>query len=94
VTRKRSGFVTNALLPPVYTSTMSRRTQLMLTDRQHAFLADESNRTGLAMAELIRRAIDKTYRPHARPAVRGFELSLGLWDRPPAAIAGRRRIGV
>jgi hypothetical protein len=46
------------------------------------------------MGELVRRAVDKTYRPQARPAFRGFELSLGFWDRPPAAIAGRRRIGV
>jgi hypothetical protein len=73
---------------------MSRRTQVILTDRQHAFLVDESARTGLSIAELVRRALDKTYRPHTRPAFRGFELSVGVWDRPPAAIAGRRRIGV
>jgi hypothetical protein len=78
----------------VYTSGMSRRTQVILTDRQHAFLRDESARTGLSIGELVRRAIDRTYRPQARPAFRGFEVSLGLWDRPPAAIAGRRRLGV
>ena len=79
---------------PVYTSPMGRRTHVFLTDRQHAFLVDESMRTGLSMAELVRRALDRTYRPHSRPRVRGFELSVGLWDRPPAAIAGRRRLGV
>jgi hypothetical protein len=73
---------------------MSRRTQVTLTDRQHAFLRDESNRTGLSIAELVRRAIDNAYRPHSRPRLRGFEVSMGLWDRPPAAIAGRRRLGV
>ena len=69
---------------------LSRRTQITLQDRQHAFLADESNRTGLSIAELVRRAIDTTYRPDIRPVVHGFELSLGLWRRPDAAVAGRR----
>jgi hypothetical protein len=73
---------------------MGRRTHVMLTDRQYAFLVDEARRTGLSMAELVRRALDQTYRPHSRPRLRGFELSLGIWDRPPAAIAGRRRLGV
>ena len=69
---------------------MSRRTQLTLTDRQHAFLVDESFRTGLPMAELVRRAIDRVYRPHSRPGVRGVEVSVGVWRRPAAAMAGRR----
>ncbi len=69
---------------------MSRRTQITLSDRQHAFLVDESSRTGLPLAELVRRAVDTTYRPGARNRVRGFELSLGLWERPDAAIVGRR----
>jgi hypothetical protein len=69
---------------------VSRRTQITLTDRQHALLLDESQRTGLALAELVRRAIDRTYRAGARPSVQGFELSLGLWRRPDAAVAGRR----
>jgi len=70
---------------------MSRRTQVTLSDRQHAFLIGESVRTGLPLAELVRRAIDRTYRPHIRPRVPGFELSLGLWSRPDAAVVGRRR---
>jgi hypothetical protein len=70
---------------------MSRRMQVTLSDRQHAFLIDESLRTDLAMAELIRRAIDKVYRPELRPKVRGYEVSVGLWQRPDAAIIGRRR---
>jgi hypothetical protein len=83
----------------VYTSTdgyrhlhhMSRKTQVTLTDRQHAFLVDESIRTDLSLAELVRRAIDRTYRPALRPRLRGYELSLGIWQRPDAAIIGRRR---
>jgi len=70
---------------------MSRRTQITLSDRQHAFLIGESLRTGLSLAELIRRAVDGTYRPHVRPRVSGFELSLGVWARPDAAVVGRRR---
>jgi hypothetical protein len=69
---------------------MSRKTQITLTDRQHAFLADESGRSGLSIAELVRRAIDTTYRPHARPRVPGLEVSLGLWRRPDEALLGRR----
>ena len=70
---------------------MSRRTQITLSDRQHAYLVGESARTGLSLAELVRRAVDRTYRPHFRPRVSGFELSLGWWNRPDAAIVGRRR---
>jgi hypothetical protein len=70
---------------------MSRKTQLTLTDRQHAYLLGESIRPGLSMAELVRRAIDKVYRPGLRSKVPGYELSLGLWKRPDAAVVGRRR---
>jgi len=69
---------------------MSRKTQITLTDRQHAYLLGESRRTGLSLAELIRRSIDKVYRPALRPAVPGYEISLGLWRRPDAAVVGRR----
>ena len=69
---------------------MGRRTQITLTDRQHAFLRNEAERTGLPIAELVRRAVDSTYRPFSRPRVGGFELSLGLWRMPDAAVAGRR----
>lgn len=69
---------------------MSRKTQITITDRQHGFLRDESLRTGLSMAELVRRALDATYRPHVRPTVGGVELSFALWRRPDAAVVGRR----
>jgi hypothetical protein len=70
---------------------MSRRTQITLTDRQHAFLITESERTDLSMAELVRRAIDRVYRPELRPKVRGYEVSVGVWNRPDAAVVGRRK---
>jgi hypothetical protein len=74
----------------MYIDIMGRRMQITLTDRQHAFLKGEAGRTGLSMAELIRRSVDSTYRPFARPTVGGFELSVGMWRRPDAAVAGRR----
>jgi hypothetical protein len=70
---------------------MNRRTHIMLTDRQHAFLRSEAERTGLSLAELVRRAVDAAYRPHARPRIPGLELSVGIWRRPDAAVIGRRR---
>jgi hypothetical protein len=69
---------------------MGRRTQITFTDRQHLFLRDESRRTGLSVAELVRRAVDGTYRPYSRPRLRGFELSVSVTQRPDAAAAGRR----
>jgi hypothetical protein len=56
----------------------------------HLHHREQTRRTGLALAELVRRAIDSTYRPEARSRVRGFEVSLGLWERPDAAVVGRR----
>jgi hypothetical protein len=69
---------------------MGRRTHVTLTDDQYEFLADEAHRTGLSRAELVRRALDASYRPAERPRVRGFDFSLGIWRSPDAAVAGRR----
>jgi hypothetical protein len=68
---------------------MSRRTQLTLTDRQHGLLVEESVRSGVSMAELVRRAIDATYRPHLRPLVRGYHLNVRFAREPDAAVVGR-----
>jgi len=68
---------------------MSRSVHFTLTDRQHAFLVEESVRTGLSMAELARRAIDSTYRPKLRPIVAGFHVNMGLTRGPDAAVVGR-----
>jgi hypothetical protein len=73
-----------------YIYVMGRRLQIMLEDRQHTLLLDEAGRTGLSMAELIRRAVDGVYRPNVRPKLKGFEFSVGLWRRPDPALAGRR----
>jgi hypothetical protein len=69
---------------------MSRRTHITLTDRQHNLLLEESGRSGLPMAELVRRAVDGTYRPAYRWRVRGFEVNLGVFRWPDAASVARR----
>ena len=66
------------------------RVHIILTDGQRTFLAEEAARTGLSIGELVRRAVDTTYRPHVRPRVRGVEVSVGVWRRPDAAVVGRR----
>src|SRR5690348_14504378 len=72
---------------------IGRRIQINVTDRQHAILRAEAARTGLPVSELIRRAIDGTYRPGAAVRVRGFEVNVGVYRDPDAAAAGRRRLG-
>jgi hypothetical protein len=62
----------------------------MLEPEQVDFLIAESLRTGLSRSELVRRALDETFRPEARFRVRGFDLGIGVWRSPDAAIAGRR----
>ena len=69
---------------------MSRKTQITLEDGQHELLKAEAALAGVSMAELIRRAVDYAYRPWVRPKVHGYELSLGIWKRPDAAVVGRR----
>jgi hypothetical protein len=40
---------------------MSHRTQITLTDEQYARLRRESARSGLGLADLVRRAVDRSY---------------------------------
>jgi hypothetical protein len=70
---------------------MRIRTQVLLTPEQYAFLLAESARTGLSRAELVRRALEDVYRPDERPGLGGWEVSLGFWPRPDAALVGRRK---
>lgn len=67
-----------------------RRTQITLTTRQHAFLRDMSTRTGLPMAELIRRAIDQVFREKAKPQRRGIQWTFAVYRDPDAAVVARR----
>ena len=61
-----------------------------MSDEQYRCLTEEANRSGLAIAELIRRAVDRVYRPDSRSRAPGIEVSLGVWRRPDAAVVGRR----
>ncbi len=63
---------------------------VLLTNAQHDFLRNESARSGLPMAELVRRALDATYPLAPRRHVGGFEVNVGLWRRLDAAVSGRR----
>jgi hypothetical protein len=74
----------------MYIYIIGRRTQIILTDRQHAFLRDESRRTGLPMTELVRRAVDATYRPFARRRVSGVELTVAVSRPLDEALVARR----
>ena len=63
---------------------------MTLTDEQHEFLRSESHLTGLSVAELVRRALEVAYPEAERPRIRGWDVRLGVWRRPDAAVAGRR----
>jgi hypothetical protein len=73
----------------VYTYIMSRRTQITFKDRQHRFLLEESVRTGLPMAELVRRAVDDVYTPGKRLKIAGWEWRGGVFREADPSIVGR-----
>jgi hypothetical protein len=62
--------------------TMSHRTQITLTDEQYERLIEESKRSGAALAELVRRAIDQCYGRQARrdEFLRALDATAGLWS--------------
>lgn len=59
---------------------MSHRTQITLSDEQYERLRSESDRTGLGLAELVRRAVDRSYgsRLHGE-SVEALRDSFGSW---------------
>ena len=69
---------------------MAIRFHVTLEQRQYAFLSEEAERMSVSAAELIRRAIDNTYKLREAPRADGLELSLAVWRRPDAAVVGRR----
>jgi hypothetical protein len=59
---------------------MSHRTQITLNDEQYERLLQESRRSGLALAELVRRAIDHSYGSmRAADLIRSLDDSFGSW---------------
>jgi len=62
----------------------------MLEPEHVEYLIGEAERTGLSRSELVRRALDETFRPEARFRVGGFDIGFGVWRSPDSSIAGRR----
>jgi hypothetical protein len=58
---------------------MAHRTQITLTDAQYARLKRESERSGLALAELVRRALDATRGDPPPDFDAALERSFGAW---------------
>jgi hypothetical protein len=73
------------------------RTQITLTDMQYATLRDESKRSGLSLAELIRRAVDERYQaPSTAERLRLLDAAFGGWtgrDESGAEYVERIRSG-
>jgi len=64
----------------MYAYIMSHRTQVTLTDEQYERLLDESARSGLAIAELVRRALDESYGPKSgNELIEVLHESFGAW---------------
>lgn len=60
---------------------MSHRTQITLEDGQYERLQAESRRTGLGLAELIRRAVDARYGTMSvTERRRALDVSFGQWQ--------------
>lgn len=59
---------------------MSHRTQITLTDNQYDRLREESSRTGLSLAALVRQAIESSYgAPSSDDTLLALETSFGSW---------------
>jgi hypothetical protein len=56
---------------------LSHRFQITLPSAQYEFLTSESRRSGVSVAELIRRAIDTTYDPSGLSRVHVITHTLG-----------------
>lgn len=76
---------------------MSHRTQITLTDEQYELLTSESRRRGVGLAELVRRAIDRSYGSADRDEqLAALEESFGAWQsgEDGAAVVERLRRGM
>ena len=64
---------------------MSHRTQITLEDAQYERLRAEARQTGLGLAELVRRAVDKTYgRPGTDEFREAVDQAFGAWSERDA----------
>src|SRR5512143_2895422 len=68
---------------------MAPRTQITLTDAQYLKLRLESERTGLSLAELVRRSVDRAYGGLSREdRLRALDESFGAWREQPGEDRG------
>lgn len=66
----------------MYPYIMSHRTQIILTDAQYARLTAETQRTGIRLGELIRRAIALAYKEAGgADASEVLQASFGAWPK-------------
>ncbi len=75
---------------------MAHRTQITLADEQYERLRAESRRTGLGLAELVRRAVDRVYGSTGpEETVRALDATFGSWagrtDDGASYVEGVRR---
>jgi hypothetical protein len=54
--------------------------QITLSHRQYRILKRESKRTGLSLAELVRRSLDRTYGNPLTELEEALEHSFGAWS--------------
>lgn len=77
---------------------MGHRTQITLTDEQYERLRNEAERSGLGLAELVRRAVDRSYGTADRQELQeALDDSFGCWtesDDDGAAFVTRLRRGM
>jgi hypothetical protein len=71
---------------------MSHRTQITLEDQQYERLLAEASRTGLGLAELVRRAVDFVYPTAATVQLKldALDESFGAWVEDDDADGGDR----
>ena len=68
---------------------MAHRMQITLRDDQYERLRDEARRSGLSIAELIRRALERRYgHMTAEEKLRALDDSFGAWGEPPGEDRG------
>lgn len=58
---------------------MAHRTQITLSEPQYELLKRESQRTGLSLAELVRRSLDDTFLSPSPDLDLALEHSFGAW---------------
>ena len=63
------------------------RTQVLLTEHQHAVLKELSTESGLSLSELVRQAVEKMFAERARAGRESVLDLLGAFEGGPADVA-------